>query len=95
MLRLVEGYVENDLAQKGPLSVHIERAYLGGVVSVNDNSKNVRIGDVGGSITGIVGIDSKIEDCFKRIESSDANEELKSLLAQLVAALTDPNEEPP
>jgi hypothetical protein len=69
--------------------VHIERAYLGEVISVSDQSKNVRIGNVGGSITGIVGIDSTITDSFKRIETSDANEELKALLAQLVAAVTE------
>jgi hypothetical protein len=69
--------------------VHIERAYLGEVISVSDQSKNVRIGDVGGSITGIVGIDSKITDSFKRIETSDANEQLKALLAQLVAAVSE------
>jgi hypothetical protein len=69
--------------------VHIERAYLGEVISVSDQSKNVRIGNVGGSITGIVGIDSTITDSFKRIETSDADEQLKALLAQLVAAVSE------
>jgi hypothetical protein len=87
--RLVEGYVADTLGQTGPLSVHIERAYLGEVISVSDQSKNVRIGNVGGSITGIVGIDSTITDSFKRIETSDADEQLKALLAQLVAAVSE------
>jgi hypothetical protein len=87
--RLVEGYVTDTLGQTGPLSVHIERAYMGEVISVSDQSKSVRIGHVGGSITGIVGIDSKIEDSFKRIETAQANEELKALLAQLVAAVSE------
>jgi hypothetical protein len=87
--RLVEGYVADTLGQTGPLSVHIERAYMGEVISVSDQSKNVRIGNVGGSITGIVGIDSKIEDSFKRIEAAQANDELKALLAQLVAAVSE------
>jgi hypothetical protein len=59
------------------------------VISVSDQSKNVRIGNVGGSITGIVGIDSTITDSFKRIETSDADEQLKALLAQLVAAVSE------
>jgi flagellar biosynthesis/type III secretory pathway protein FliH len=53
------------------------------------NEHNIRIGNVGGSITGNIGIDSPISNSFNRIQNSAVDDELKNKLAELTAAVAE------
>jgi hypothetical protein len=56
---------------------------------VKNVDKHISIGNVGGSITGSIGIDSPITSSFNRIQNSDASEELKNNLTELTAAVAE------
>jgi hypothetical protein len=66
---------------------YIEKAIIAGEGNIVD--KSIRIGDVGGSITGIVGIDSSITSSFNRVQESQAPDELKTKLTELTAAVAE------
>ncbi|GAA0548104.1 hypothetical protein GCM10010172_32420 [Paractinoplanes ferrugineus] len=118
--RLIEVYVNEDLATKSDLgknlqsiraarrtismiangelsrsanhatrqSIHVGTAYLGDGVTVHDESKRIQIGNVSGSITGIVGIDAKIQNSFQQLGNSTADTGLKRLLEELILAVS-------
>jgi hypothetical protein len=48
--------------------------------------KSVRIGDVGGSISGAIGSDISITDSFNTIDNSSASDDVKMVLRELLQA---------
>jgi hypothetical protein len=64
---------------------HIDKAIIAKGGTVVD--KSVRIGDVGGAITGIVGVDNSIHGSFNRVQESEAPDQLKTRLTELTAAV--------
>lgn len=49
--------------------------------------KSTQIGDVGGSITGVIGVDNVISESFNKIQGAAADDELKAKLTELTAAV--------
>jgi hypothetical protein len=63
--------------------------YVGGSVMVDSTDKSVHIGNVGGSITGVIGADNLIRDSFNTVQKSAAGPEVKAKLAELSNAVAE------